>query len=154
MCVCVCVCVVCTCVNNLHEDSLEMLYGPMTPQSKWRAIDAIAAEKKESKAEIQATVRCNMMYTLIRFINSFILSLYCRPKQPVKVHVWAGISLSGMTGICIFEGKMDACLYTEILEGTLLPFIQSRMPNHCLMQNNDPRHTRLGMHKISMGKQG
>ena len=42
---------------------------------------------------------------------------------------------------------MDACLCTEILGGTLLPFIQSRMPDShclrqdCLMQDNDPKHT-------------
>ena len=29
-----------------------------------------------------------------------------RLKNPVKVHVWAGISKQGATHICIFEGKM------------------------------------------------
>ena len=28
-----------------------------------------------------------------------------RPKHPVKVHVWAGISWKGRTEICIFEGS-------------------------------------------------
>ena len=32
-----------------------------------------------------------------------IISL-SRAKHPVKVHVWAGISMGGRTGICIFEG--------------------------------------------------
>ena len=31
-----------------------------------------------------------------------------RPKHPVKVHVWAGISCHGPTGVCIFDGIMDA----------------------------------------------
>ena len=31
-----------------------------------------------------------------------------RPKHPVKVHVWAGISTRGATKICIFQGIMDA----------------------------------------------
>ena len=36
---------------------------------------------------------------------------------------------------------MDACLCTEILGGTLSPFIQNRMPDsHRLMQDNDPKH--------------
>jgi len=32
------------------------------------------------------------------------LLLLCRAKHPVKVHVWAGISMRGRTGICVFEG--------------------------------------------------
>ena len=48
-----------------------------------------------------------------------------KAKHPVKVHVWAGISKHGKTGICIFEGIMDASLYIEILEATLLPFLES-----------------------------
>lgn len=31
-----------------------------------------------------------------------------KPKHPVKVHVWAGISKKGPTQITIFEGNMDA----------------------------------------------
>ena len=42
-----------------------------------------------------------------------MLFLY-RAKHSVKVHVWAGISKRGRTGICIFEGIMDAILYTEV----------------------------------------
>ena len=45
-----------------------------------------------------------------------------RPKHPTKVHVWAGISKKGATGICIFEGKMNAPLFCQILRQTLLPF--------------------------------
>ena len=47
-----------------------------------------------------------------------------RPKHPTKVHVWAGISKKGATGICIFEGKMDAALFCQILRRTLLPFLE------------------------------
>ena len=38
--------------------------------------------------------------------------LYCRPKHPTKVHVWAGISMKGRTGICILNGIMKE-LYVE-----------------------------------------
>ena len=39
-----------------------------------------------------------------------------RLKHPTKVHVWAGISTRGATGVCIFNGIMDAQMYTSILE--------------------------------------
>jgi len=60
----------------------------------------------------------------------------------VKVHVWAGISLRGRTSICIFDGIMNAELYVNILESTLLPFIEEVYPeSHKFMQDNDPKHT-------------
>lgn len=67
-----------------------------------------------------------------------------RPKHPTKVHVWAGISKEGATKVCIFEGIMDASLYCEILEKTLLPFLAAKFPppnQHRFMQDNDPKHT-------------
>ena len=65
-----------------------------------------------------------------------------RAKHPVKVHVWAGISKQGKTGICIFKGIMDATLYTEVLEKTLLPFLSTVYPEgHRFMADNDSKHT-------------
>ena len=65
-----------------------------------------------------------------------------RPKHPIKLHVWAGISYEGATKLCIFEGIMNAKLYTEILEKCLVPFLQRTYPNgHRFMQDNDPKHT-------------
>ena len=56
--------------------------------------------------------------------------------------MWAGISLRGATSIVIFEGKMNAPLYSTILEQGLLPFIEEVYPDgHKLMQDNDPKHT-------------
>ena len=66
-----------------------------------------------------------------------------RAKRPVKVHLWAGISKKGPTAVCIFDGIMDAPLYCEILERTLLTFIQETFPppsTHWFMQDNDPKH--------------
>ena len=65
-----------------------------------------------------------------------------RPKHPTKVHVWAGISVRGATGVCIFDGIMDAPMYTRILETHLIPFIRDVYPlGHRFMQDNDPKHT-------------
>ncbi len=60
----------------------------------------------------------------------------------MKVHVWAGISLKGRTAICIFDGIMNAELYVDILDRSLIPFIRDVYPSGCrFMQDNDPKHT-------------
>jgi transposase len=65
-----------------------------------------------------------------------------KPKHPTKVHVWAAISKRGRSGICIFEGCMDAEAYVSILEQTLVPMIAKLYPNgHRFVQDNDPKHT-------------
>ena len=62
-------------------------------------------------------------------------------KHPLKVHVWGGISKHGPAKLVIFEGTMDAVLYCEILETSLLPFIRNTLPEHRFQQDNDPKHT-------------
>ena len=50
--------------------------------------------------------------------------------------------MRGSTGVCVFEGKMDAVMYVDILRKTLKPFIDEVYPDHHrLMQDNDPKHT-------------
>ena len=67
-----------------------------------------------------------------------------RPKRPLKVDVWAGISKRGATGICIFEGIMDRYLYVDIIKNTLVPFVNEVYPDgHRLMADNDPKHTSI-----------
>ena len=64
-----------------------------------------------------------------------------KPKHPIKVHVWGGISRSGATKICMFDGIMDADLFCSILETTLVPFISEKLPDHHFKKDNDPKHT-------------
>ena len=65
-----------------------------------------------------------------------------RAKHTMKVHVWAGLSMRGQTGICMFEGIMKKELYVQIVDQTFLPFIQDVYPeSHCFKADNDPKHT-------------
>ena len=65
-----------------------------------------------------------------------------RPKHPLKVHVWGGISRKGRTEIVVFDGIMKSDFFVEeILRGTLLPFVRENYrDNHRLQQDNDPKH--------------
>ena len=64
-----------------------------------------------------------------------------RPKHPLKVHLWGGISCRGATTIVIFTGKLIATKLIKIFDAALLPFIVNTYPDqHRLMQDNDPKH--------------
>ena len=85
-------------------------------------------------------LNCATVYHIVLLEYSTVL--FHRAKHPVKVHVWGGISLRGRTGVCIFQGKMDATMYVNILRATLKPFLDEVYPDsHRFMQDNDPKHT-------------
>ena len=53
--------------------------------------------------------------------------------------MWADISVWGSTGVCIFEGILNAEGYVGILEDVLLRFLRNIYPNgHRFMQDIDP----------------
>ena len=100
-------------------------------------------KKGESAKPKPRYVCVNANKMLFSILNHYITHTYLRPKHPVKVHVWAGISKQGRTGICIFDGTMDRFLFVDILEKTLVPFISEKFTEeeHRFMQDNDPKHT-------------
>lgn len=56
--------------------------------------------------------------------------------------MWAGISHRGATEVCVFDGVMDRFLYVDIIDKTLVPFLDKAYPDgHRLIQDNDPKHT-------------
>ena len=64
-----------------------------------------------------------------------------KPKHPVKVHIWAGISYRGRTNLCIFKGKIKAPLFVSISEKSLVPFTKDVYPDsHRFVQDNDSKH--------------
>ena len=82
-----------------------------------------------------------LLHSTITDIYQLMHFPFHRPKHPTKVHVWAGITKKGQTGVCIFDGIMKKELYTKILGKTLVPFLQKTSPDgHKFMQDNDPKH--------------
>lgn len=67
-----------------------------------------------------------------------------RPKLPLKVHVWAGISIEGATDIGMFTGIiiMGAEFYVHILDQCFVPFVRDKFDGHGhrFMLDNDPKH--------------
>ena len=65
-----------------------------------------------------------------------------KPKHPLKIHVWGGISRRGTTGLLIFDGILKSDFFVEeILGNTLLPFTREAYgDDHRFQQDNDPKH--------------
>lgn len=65
-----------------------------------------------------------------------------KAKHPPKVNVWAGISRRGATKVVVFTGTLTATRYVDILEMSLVPFLNKHYTDgHRFQQDNDPKHT-------------
>ena len=72
----------------------------------------------------------------------------CRPKHPLKVHLWGGISKRGPTQLFVFNGIMESEFYTnEILKNTLKPFPENVYPDGHRLQRIMTPNTRLSWQK-------
>ena len=65
-----------------------------------------------------------------------------KPKHPLALLVWGGISKRGATSLVIFSGIMDSKYYQEeILAKALIPAGEGLYPEgYRLFQDNDPKH--------------
>ena len=128
------------CLNGSHVFSV-------LPRSQNKLNESIASQLSLTFKKSFLLVYKNLvsnMHTRIFFFCVCVCVCVCRAKHPVKVHVWAGISLRGSTGICIFSGIMKAPLYIQIIERSLLSFLHDAFPDgQRFIQDNDPKHTSM-----------
>ena len=114
------------------------------PKNKPRYVCSNKIVRSAELVEVHAPPPSRFVYARVCPLANGALCAWCilSAKHPVKVHIWAGVSVRGATSICIFEGMMDADLYVDILKETLVPFLHEVYPDsHRFMQDNDPKHT-------------
>ena len=64
-----------------------------------------------------------------------------KAKHPPTVNIWGGISSRGATKVAVFTGTLTATRYVNILEATLLPFLETEFirmvtgSNRIMIQN-------------------
>ncbi|CAG2188710.1 unnamed protein product [Mytilus edulis] len=90
----------------------------------------------------EATVQLHDNKVVIYRRKDCVAPVLPKPKHPLKVHVWGGISRRGTTQILIFEGILKSDFFVNtILRLGLLPFIRQTYPDqHRFQQDNDPKH--------------
>ena len=64
-----------------------------------------------------------------------------KPKHPLRLHVWGGISMKGATKLVMFTENLTAINFGKVLETGLIPFVRDKFPlQHKFQQDNDPKH--------------
>jgi len=64
-----------------------------------------------------------------------------KPKHPLKLHIWGGISMRGATRLVMFKDTLTAIRFGKVLKKGLIPFVRSKFPcHHKFQQDNDPKH--------------
>ena len=85
-------------------------------------------------------------FMILHFTREYLY--FGKPKNPLKVHLWGGISRNGPTDLLIFNGILESKFYVEhILKNTYKasvdrlysdPEIDGRP---AMWADNDPKHT-------------
>ena len=76
------------------------------------------------------------VFAVIRTDSSLATSL---DQKNIRSKFMFGVSWKGHTEMCIFEGIMNAEMYTNTLAQCLVPFIQRvYLDGHRFMQDNEP----------------
>uniref|UniRef100_A0A336MYQ3 CSON007742 protein n=1 Tax=Culicoides sonorensis TaxID=179676 RepID=A0A336MYQ3_CULSO len=61
-----------------------------------------------------------------------------------KIVVWGCFSYNGVGPLHLIKGNMDAKMYVEIMETTMLPYAEWNLPlKWVFQQDNDPKHTSI-----------
>lgn len=67
--------------------------------------------------------------------------LKSKPKHPLKLHVWGGISMKRATPLVMFKENLTAVHFGKVLEKGLILFVRSKFADHHkFQQDNDPKH--------------
>jgi len=71
----------------------------------------------------------------------YYLSKILTKESPVTIIVH-GKTRTWETAVVLFSGILTATRYMDILDTSLIPFLQEKSPHdHCFQQDNDPKHT-------------
>ncbi|VDH98286.1 Hypothetical predicted protein [Mytilus galloprovincialis] len=102
--------------------------------------DEITCPPKKKKEDYEDTNKSRSTSEYRRFYQ--VRPSLPKPKHPIKVHVWAGISKRGTTPILIFDGIMNGQFFTyNILRDTFLSYVRRKFPDqHRFHMDNDPKH--------------
>jgi hypothetical protein len=90
----------------------------------------------------ECTVQLHDNKVVIYHLKDEVVPPIPKPKHPLRLHAWGGISRQGTTPLLIFDGILKSDFFVEkIVNQTFLPFKQSIFPDkHRFQQDNDPKH--------------
>jgi hypothetical protein len=78
----------------------------------------------------ECTVQLHDNKVVIYHLKDEVVPQIPKPKHPLRLHAWGGISRQGTTPLLIFDGILKSDFFVEkIVNQTFLPFKQSIFPD-------------------------